>query len=157
MVPQLADDGMTIAQGGQGLIDVSLVLAILVAIAAVEDLRRHRIPDPVVLAIAATSPLVAVLGGDRDVAWHLACGGGMLVVGLALAWFGWLGAGDAKLMAAVSCWTGFGSLVPFLCATALSGALIALAFLVAGRQHRAMPFAPAIAIGTLVAVFIPGV
>ena len=119
-------------------------------------MRRHRIPDAVVLAIAATSPLVAVLGGDRDIAWHLACGGGMLVVSLALAWFGWLGAGDAKLMAAASCWTGFGSLVPFLCATALSGALIALALLVAGRRHRTMPFAPAIAIGVLVVVLAPG-
>ncbi|MDE0045216.1 MAG: prepilin peptidase [bacterium] len=143
-------------RGGQGLIEVSLVPATLVVIAAIEDLRRQRIPDPVVLAIAATSPLVAVLGGDRDIAWHLACGGGVLVIGLALAWVGWLGAGDAKLMAAVSCWTGFGGLVPFLCATALSGALIALALLTAGRRHRGMPFAPAIAIGTLVAFLVPG-
>ena len=138
------------------MIDVSLVPVILVAIAAVEDLRRQKIPDPVVLAIAVTSPLVAVLGGDRDIAWHLACGGGILVIGLALAWVGWLGAGDAKLMAAVSCWTGFGGLVPFLCATALSGALIALAYLIASRRHRGMPLAPAIAIGTLVAVLVPG-
>ena len=136
--------------------EVALIPVILVAVAAAEDLRRQRIPDPVVLAIAVTSPLVAVLGGERDIAWHLACGGGILVIGLALAWAGWLGAGDAKLMAAVACWTGFGGLVPFLCATALSGALIALAFLVAGRRHRGMPFAPAIAIGTLVAVLVPG-
>ena len=136
--------------------DVTLVLVILVVIAAVEDLRRERIPDPVVLAIAVTSPLVAVLGGDRDIAWHLACGAGVLVIGLALAWAGWLGAGDAKLMAAVACWTGFGDLVPFLGATALSGALIALALVLAGRRHRSMPFAPAIAIGTFVAVLLPG-
>ena len=136
--------------------DVVLIPVILVAIAAVEDLRRQRIPDPVVLAIAVTCPLVSLMGGDRDMAWHLACGGGVLVVGLALAWIGWLGAGDAKLMAAVSCWTGFGGLVPFLCITALSGALIALAFLLAGRRRRGMPFAPAIAIGTLVAVLVPG-
>ena len=136
--------------------EVALIPVILVAVAAAEDLRRQEIPDPVVLAIAVTSPLVAVLGGERDIAWHLACGGGILVIGLALAWAGWLGAGDAKLMAAVACWTGFGGLVPFLCATALSGALIALAFLVAGRRHRGMPFAPAIAIGTLVAVLVPG-
>ncbi len=136
---------------------VALVPVILVAIAAVEDLRRQRIPDPVVLAIAVTSPLAVFLGDDRDIAWHLACGGAILVIGLALAWVGWLGAGDAKLMAAVACWTGFGGLVPFLCATALSGALIALAFLIAGGRHRGMPFAPAIAIGTLVAVLVPGV
>lgn len=135
---------------------VALVPVILVAIAAVEDLRRQRIPDPVVLAIAVTSPLAVVLGDDRDIAWHLACGGGVLVIGLALAWAGWLGAGDAKLMAAVSCWTGFGGLVPFLCATALSGAFIALALIIVGRRHRGMPFAPAIAIGTLVAVLLPG-
>lgn len=136
---------------------VVLVPVILVAIAAVEDLRRQRIPDPVVLAIAVTSPLAVFLGDDRDIAWHLACGVGILFIGLALAWVGWLGAGDAKLMAAVACWTGFGGLVPFLCATALSGALIALAFLIAGRRHRGMPFAPAIAIGTLVAVLAPAV
>ncbi len=136
---------------------VALVPVILVAIAAVEDVRRQRIPDPVVLAIAVTSPLVVVLGDDRDIAWHLACGGGILVIGLALAWFGWLGAGDAKLMAAVSCWTGFDGLVPFLCATALCGALIALALFLTGRRHRSMPFAPAIAIGTLVAVLVPGI
>ena len=134
----------------------TLVLLILVAIAAVEDLRRQRIPDPVVLAVAATFVLVAILEGDREIAWHLACGGGILVIGLALAWAGWLGAGDAKLMAAVACWTGFGGLVAFLCATAISGALIALALVLAGRRHRAMPFAPAIAIGTLVALHVPG-
>jgi len=136
--------------------EATLVLVILVAIAAVEDLRRQKIPDPVVLAIAATYVLVAILDGDRDIAWHLVCGGGILVIGLALAWAGWLGAGDAKLMAAVACWTGFGGLVPFLCATALSGGLIALALVLTGRRHRGMPFAPAIAIGTLVAFHVPG-
>ena len=59
-------------------------------------------------------------------------------------------------MAAVACWTGFGGLVPFLGATALSGALIALALILSGRRHRGMPFAPAIAVGTLVAVLVPG-
>ncbi len=136
--------------------EVALIPLILVAVAAVEDLRRQRVPDPVVLAVAVTSPLTAVLGGDRDIAGHLACGSGVLVIGLVLAWLGWLGAGDAKLMAAVSCWTGFGGLVPFLCATALSGALIALALFIAGHRHRGMPFAPAIAIGTFGAVLLPG-
>ncbi len=133
-----------------------VLLVTLVAIAAIEDLRRQKIPDPVVLAITVSCPLVATLGGNPDIAWHLACGASVLVVGLALAWVRLLGAGDAKLMAAVACWTGFGGLVPFLLVTALSGGLIALALVLTGRRHRAMPFAPAIAIGTLVAFHVPG-
>ena len=134
----------------------SLVLVILVAIAAVEDLRRQKIPDWIVLAIAGAYGVIAILEGDPDIGWNLACGGAILVIGLAFAWAGWMGAGDAKLMAAVACWTGFGGLAAFLAATTLSGALIALAFFLAGRRHRPMPFAPAIAIGTLVAVLVPG-
>ena len=132
------------------LLSAALYL-ILIAVAAAEDVRRERIPNALNLALAALYPATALISGENAIAWHLACGGIVLTAGLVAARMGWLGAGDAKLIAAISCWTGFGHLAAFLAATALAGGLIALLFL-ALKPHRrqgSIPFGPAIAIGAL--------
>ncbi len=129
----------------------AVLYLILIAVAAAEDIRCERIPNALNLALAALYPATALLSGEHPIAWHLACGGIVLTAGLAVARKGWLGAGDAKFIAAVSCWTGFGHLAAFLSATALAGGVIALLFLALRphcRQGR-MPFGPAIAIGAL--------
>ena len=128
----------------------ALAFPCLLAAAAIADIRRARIPNALNLALAAAFPAAAVLGGQpwADVAWHLACGGAVLAIGLVIAWKGWLGGGDAKMLAAAACWTGFGHLAPFLAVTALAGGLLALP----ARHRGSLPFGPAIAIGGL-AVF----
>ncbi len=113
---------------------------LLVVAAAAWDLGSNRIPDPLSLGVA----LLGVASGG-SIAGSLACGLAVLAAGLLAASRRWLGAGDAKLIAAVACWTGFDLLLPFLAATSLAGALIALPLAAAGRG--AMPFAPAVAIG----------
>ncbi len=129
----------------------AVLYLILIAVAAAEDIRRERIPNALNLALAALYPATAHLTGEHAIAWHLACGGIVLTAGLATARKGWLGAGDAKFIAAVSCWTGFGLLAAFLAATALAGGLVALLFLALrpNRRQGSIPFGPAIAIGAL--------
>jgi len=56
--------------------------------------------------------------------------------------FGWIGGGDAKLMAAASLWLGLRGIAPFALYTALAGGALAL-LLVAMRSAWLRPFADA--------------
>ena len=118
-------------------------------------MRRRRIPDRLALALALASAPAALLAGldGAALAWHLAAGATALAGGLALAARGWLGGGDAKLVAAVACWTGFGALAPFLTVTALAVGLHALLLLARRREAaKGLPCAPAVALGGLAAL-----
>jgi prepilin peptidase CpaA len=97
---------------------------------------------------------------------HLAAGSLLLIVGILLFSLGWVGGGDAKLLAAAALWLGFESLVPFLAYVAVFGGALAIAILAyrsfpatalplpgwAARLHAkggAMPYGVAIAAGAL--------
>ena len=60
----------------------------------------------------------------------------MLLAGIVVWRCGWLGGGDVKLIAALSLWAGPGHLASFLLAVALSGGVLALAMVLAGRLAR---------------------
>jgi len=107
---------------------MTLALAILLILAAVCDIRTHRIPNSLSLA-----GLVLGLAGHR---W---CGGvpalllsleGIAVAGLALLPYalGGLGAGDVKLLGAVGALMGPLFLLWTLLCTVLAGGLLALAW-----------------------------
>ena len=159
---------------------MTLALAILLTLAAVCDIRSHRIPNPLVLA-------GLVLG----LAWHGWRGGwpglllsleGVAVAALALLPYalGGLGAGDVKLLGAVGALLGPLFLLWTLPGTVLAGALLALAWaarrgvlretihntlfglhllgtgasldaLASASSLGKMPFAPAIALGAVFA------
>src|SRR5690606_17246076 len=53
----------------------------------------------------------------------------VLLAGFALFTLGWIGGGDAKLMAAASLWLGFDNLLVFLVWTALLGGALSLLIL----------------------------
>lgn len=137
----------------------------LLAVAAAGDLARRRIDDRLNLALALLYP-PAALAADADaaeIAWRLGAGACVLAAGLVLAARGLLGGGDAKLLAAAACWTGFPALPAFLTAAALAGGVMALALLAVRRLARRrlsetsrpdpgreeMPYGPAIAMGGL--------
>ncbi len=69
--------------------------------------------------------------------WHLAAGATMLVVGILMFSRGWLGGGDAKLLAAASLWLGFERLFEYLLYVAMAGG--ALAFLILLYRSLAPP------------------
>lgn len=105
---------------------MALVLAILLTLAAVCDIRTHRIPNALTLA-----------GLTLGLMWHGWRGGssglflsleGMAVAGLALLPYalGGLGAGDVKLLGAVGALMGAIFLLWTLLGTVLAGGLLAL-------------------------------
>jgi prepilin peptidase CpaA len=127
-----------------------LLLGAIMAAAVRFDLATRRIPNSLCLT-------GAVLGLGLSVS---AQGGGGLVQGmgglaaaalilLPLYAAGGMGAGDVKLMGAAGAWLGIEGAV-FAAALALVlGGLLAVALLIAPGRRRKLPFAPAIALGSL--------
>ncbi len=119
----------------------------LMILAALNDIASFRIPNwiPAALAILfVPAAFVAHLpwSGWQGVGLHLAVGA--LALALAVGGFamGWMGGGDAKLLAAAAVWLGPERLWPFAMATALAGGALALA-LVALRSTWLRPIAAA--------------
>jgi prepilin peptidase CpaA len=116
---------------------------LLMAFAASSDLLTMRISNRLVLAVAATFPVVALAAQlPLDlVLMHAACALLVLAGAFALFAMGWIGGGDAKLAAATALWMGFGLVLPYLVyAALLGGALTVLLLLL-----RRIPLAPALA------------
>ena len=82
----------------------------------------------------------------QGVLLHLATGSTMLLVGIFMFSMGWLGGGDAKLLAAGALWIGFDHLVPFLVYVGLFGGLLSLTIL----AYRQSPT------GTMLVPYLPG-
>jgi prepilin peptidase CpaA len=100
----------------------------LVIAAAIGDLLTMRIPNWLngVTALSVV-PMAALVGMPLDVVqWHLLAGVVMLVVGFGLFARGYVGGGDAKLLAAAGLWIGWSSLLPFVLVTTIAGGVLAI-------------------------------
>jgi prepilin peptidase CpaA len=141
--------------------------------AAVTDLTRYRIPNRIVLALLALFAGAAALHFSH-VIWlsHLLPAFGCLAITGTVYAFGWMGAGDAKLVPVMALWSGVPALMPLLFWIATSG-LILVAILVSSRfavnskilrrhiglnglprvlrRNESVPFGVAIAAGALIA------
>ncbi|MGB3456489.1 MAG: prepilin peptidase [Litorimonas sp.] len=114
---------------------VTLVFALPLLAAACTDFWSMKIPNQISLLLLAgffvTLPLtwqgVEVLGE------HMLVGLVFFVAGFAMFAFGWIGGGDAKLMAAVSIWFGWGDVSDFIFYTTLFGAALGI-FLLLGDK-----------------------
>ncbi len=95
--------------------------------AAGSDLLRLRIPNWVVVTIAALYPIY-VLSAAQPVAWQgaLVVAGLVFAIGFALYSFRLLGGGDVKLLAAVALWAGPVQITSFMISTAIIGGLLAV-------------------------------
>jgi prepilin peptidase CpaA len=144
------------------------VFPFAMAFAAASDLLTMRIPNLLTLGLCAAFLAVAPLAelGWREILTHMAAGSAMLLAGILLFSLGWLGGGDAKLLAAAALWLGFEALAPFLAYVAVFGGALAIAVLAyrsvpagalplpgwAARLHAkggAIPYGVAIAAGAL--------
>lgn len=139
---------------------VSIVALACVA-AAVFDVRTRRIPNWLTFGLAAAGLIAAAIAG-----WHLF--GNSLLAFVAIFAAGavvfsmhWLGGGDVKLLAAVAAWVGLPDAVGLALFTAVSGGLLALAWLAGGKlrgnsvaesKRAKMPYALAILAGFSVLV-----
>jgi prepilin peptidase CpaA len=144
---------------------LALVAIGLFAAAAAEDVTHRRIANRLVVALAVAALLRLAFGlatGAEDVTplWDLAAAGAVFTAGVAAFHFGFVGGGDAKLLAAGALWTGAGSIWAFLFATALAGGVLALGFLAWAPRARArgidasriaLPYGVAISAGGILA------
>lgn len=115
-----------------------LVFPIAMAYAAISDLLTLTIPNRISIALVAGFFAAALLSNMPwpQVASHVAAAGACLLVTLLLFSRGWLGGGDAKLLAATALWIGFDKLPSYLILVAIIGGLLALTILV---YRKAIP------------------
>jgi len=116
---------------------LSIVLTGLLTWAAISDSRDRKIPNIVVLAMLALFIAWTLTGESGALVGALAAGGVGLAVCYGLYAFSIIGAGDAKLFAAVALFVGLGYLPTLALATVLAGGAIA-AVSILTRPRRAM-------------------
>ena len=153
-------------------------IAAVLTVATFTDVNSRRIPNwlvlPAILAgIAVSSWLYGWYGAEQSLE---GAGLALLIYGL-LFWMGGMGAGDVKLCVAIGAWIGPSQLFIALVLTGLTGGAMALFWAAQGGflgelfrntggllfsakergeavltnpQRRKMPYAPAIAFGTLI-------
>jgi len=115
----------------------------LMAFAASSDLFTMTISNRLSLALVAGFAVLAVMTGMSlaDIGMHLAAAG--LVLAIAFGFFaaGWIGGGDAKLVAATALWFGFTHLMDYLIYASIFGGVLTLLLL----QFRKLPLPEALA------------
>jgi prepilin peptidase CpaA len=111
---------------------------ILTLAAVIADARTYRIPNWISIALATLfAAAVAASGEPVQSFWpHLALGLGVLALGYGLYALTGMGAGDAKLAAAIALWTGLPGLYMWTLMLGLAMGLLALALVV---LRRALP------------------
>ncbi len=119
---------------------LSLAFLALVLVAALKDALSFTIPNWVSLTLAAIFPLAALAVG---MPWpvlglNVAIGVAALIAGMAMFAMGWIGGGDAKLLAAAALWLGWPATTTFLAATAITGGTLAV-LLVSVRSAQLRP------------------
>mgnify|MGYP003627278390 FL=1 len=107
--------------------------------AGVRDLTTMTIPNWLTSALALSFFAVALLAQMplADIAQHTAVAVVALLLGMVFFAKGWIGGGDAKLMAAVALWLGWAQALPyFVIASMLGGGLT---LLILGYRNLPLP------------------
>lgn len=124
---------------GQGELIAVLYLGPLL-IAALWDMRRFRIPNEVVVILAAAFIPASVLSfGPVNLIEHLSAAAIMFGFGLIMNRLSLLGGGDVKLMTAAALWVGVGSLIPYFILVSILGGFTLLALMACRRLVRLAP------------------
>jgi prepilin peptidase CpaA len=112
------------------------LLPVLLAYACFSDLFTMRISNRVCMFVLGLFPVAAIASGMgfQDIGLHLLTGLAVLAVSFTLFAFGWVGGGDAKLVAATAVWFGFDLVLEYVAISCLFGGALTLAILFV-RQH----------------------
>ena len=107
----------------------------MMAYAAASDLLTMRIANWLILALGASFFVLAFFSGVSlpDLGWHALAAAIVLVFAFAFFAFGWIGGGDAKLVAVTALWLGFSPLLPYIIYAALLGGGLTLLILALRR------------------------
>jgi prepilin peptidase CpaA len=112
------------------------------AFAAAMDMLTMTIPNRISLGLVAAFVIIVPFSGlpVATIALHVAAGALMLVAGIGMFAAGWVGGGDAKLLAAGALWLGLPQLLPFLLLTGfIGGALMLVIVVFRGYPAGALP------------------
>lgn len=117
------------------------VFPLLVIVAALKDVTSFIIPNWLTIAIAAAFYPAAIAAGASlgVIGAATAVGVAALLVGMGMYYAGWMGGGDAKMLAGCALWMGWPTVLPFLLATALAGGALAL-ILMQMRSNLIRPY-----------------
>ena len=154
------------------MFSVATLACALLAMLAVSDLRRRRLPNAIVAGFAVVYFAQAWLAGESRVGLlaHIATGIAALVLAAIVFRFGWLGGGDAKLFGAVFLWSGPAQAATVFFIVSLFGLILGLAQIAIGRMQRdppafdalgwlapkrGVPYGVALAAGGIAAVWLP--
>ncbi|MGV8995700.1 MAG: A24 family peptidase [Parvibaculaceae bacterium] len=107
--------------------------------AGVRDLTTMTIPNWLTLTLTLAFFVVALVAGMSlsDIAQHTVICFITLIVGMVFFSRGWIGGGDAKLMAAVALWMGWGQALPYFVIASVLGGGLTLAIL--GYRNLPLP------------------
>jgi prepilin peptidase CpaA len=134
-----------------------VILAVILVVAAVIDVRTYTISNRLNLAVAILAPLYwwsIALPIWPGVALHIAVAAGVFLL-LSIAFYtGMMGGGDVKLAAALALWFSPIGTLRFMVFMSIAGGLLTLVVVVAqklrSREGRPeIPYGVAIAIGAL--------
>jgi len=116
-----------------------LLFPALMAFAASSDLLTMTISNKLSLALAASFFVLTLVIGMSwpAIGMHLAAGALVLVFSFGFFSQGWIGGGDAKLVAATALWFGFDYLLDYLVYASLFGGVLTLVLI----QFRKLPLA----------------
>jgi len=114
---------------------VLLIFPAAMVAAALCDLGSMTIPNKLSAALAVLFvPCALLLGASLGmIGVHLATGFAVLLLGMALFAAGWIGGGDAKILAGIGLFVGPAALGPFLLIAGLVGAGVTILLLVFRR------------------------
>jgi prepilin peptidase CpaA len=125
----------TIGHSVQTLAAVTCI-GLLIA-AAIGDLRRYRISNNLVIAVAASFAVFAIASWSWALlAWSLAAAACLFAIGAILFALGLFGGGDTKLITALALWIPFADLPRFLLVMTASGGLLGVVWIIRRRLQR---------------------
>jgi prepilin peptidase CpaA len=117
---------------------IPALLAIAMCITMVTDATKYIIPNWVVLSVIMLYPIwVFIAPAPVDWTMGLAMAGGLLLLGFGLFALGILGAGDAKLLAALGLFTGWSMAgLEFILNMALIGGGLAIILVTLRKMYK---------------------
>jgi prepilin peptidase CpaA len=115
-----------------------LILAVMLLVAAVGDIRARIIPNRLNIAIALLAPVWWWATGEKSGAMllHLAFAGGALALFGALFSIGMMGGGDVKLITALALWLPPVGMLQMLVWMALGGGILTVIMLIIHGLRR---------------------
>ena len=131
------------ASQGSGMFAVNslpiVVFSAAMIFAGLRDLTTMTIPNWLTLTLAVAFPVVAVATSMplSEIALHLGVGFTVLLVGMVFFARGWIGGGDAKLMAAIGLWFGWTQALPYFVTASILGG--GLTLLILGFRNLPLP------------------